>query len=159
MRFIHLFIILILSFGEINSSKLIIQNTSQNRTNFEVRIRHFYSGEGEVITWNINEKSLQIIYDCDFENCKEKILYSTAIDSTEAKLYFDKIKAMQLTKLNERYEEEELNDGRKENISIKDVYNKDVNIFIHGKKVKLINEFYKLTDSLLLTKTDFKINR
>jgi hypothetical protein len=158
MKFIFLFFILI-SFGGIKNEKSTKEFSLKMNSSFNVKIKHYYSAEGEEIVWNITNDSLKIKYNCDFTNCREKLLYSTSIDSLKAQIYFDKIKAMKLFNLENSYSRKGLHDGLMENINIKNIYENDVNIYVHGIKVELINDLYKLTDSLLLSKTKYTINK
>lgn len=126
--------------------------------NFEVNIEHFYSSEGETINWIITKDSLKINYNCDFEGCKDTLLFSSPIDTTKAKLYFNKLVEIPLDNLNKNYDKMFLNDGLKENVNIKNIYNTEIKVSIHVKEVQEIENLYKLTDSLILNSTKFKIN-
>ena len=51
-----------------------------------------------------------------------------------------------------------MSDGLKENIIIKNIYDSEIKVYIHGKEVQEIDNLYRLTDSLILYSTKFKIN-
>lgn len=158
MKIIPVFVIIFFTIISCNEKKANKVNSFLKIPNFEVNIQHFYSAEGETLNWIITKDSLKINYNCDFDGCKNTLLFSSPIDTTEAKLYFNKLVEIPLNDLNANYDKTSMNDGLKENVIIKNIYDSEIKVYIHGKEVQEIDNLYKLTDSLILNRTKFKIN-
>jgi hypothetical protein len=158
MKIITVFFIIFFTIISCNIKKDIIVNSFLKIPNFEVNIEHFYGAEGETFNWIITKDSLKIKYNCDFEDCKDTLLFSSPIDTIKAKLYFNKLVEIPFNDLNAKYNKTSLNDGLEENVIIKKIYDSEIKVYIHGKEVKEIDNLYKLTDSLILNRTKFKIN-
>ena len=152
-------ILLFVAITSCSEKKESVVNSSLNNENFEIRIRHFYGAEGEIINWVINSDSLKVIYNCDFEGCKDTLLLRMPIDSKKSKLYFSKVKNLKLDQLNNVYEKFGLKDGLEQTITLNNIYDNENIIRIHGIEVEKINQLYTITDSLFhLEKTQFEIN-
>lgn len=145
--------LLFLSFNNKALNKCLYSETPR----FQVAIKHFYSSEGEMLNWFISKDSLKIHYNCDFEDCKDTLIYQSAIDSNIIKTYFNEIVKIPLDQLKSKYDREAMSDGLMENIDIKNVFNKDISIYIHGIEVPEIDALYRITDSLILNQSKFKI--
>ncbi len=158
MNLMPVFSIIFFTLISCNVRKTTIVNSFLKTPNFEVNIEHFYSAEGETLNWIITKDSLKINYNCDFEGCKDTLLFSSPIDSTKSKLYFNKLVKIPLDDLNAKYDKTNMSDGLKENIIIKNIYALEIKVYKHGKEVQEIDDLYSLTDSLILYKTKFKIN-
>lgn len=158
MKIMLVFFIILFTLISCNVKKFTVVNSFEKTPNFEVNIEHFYSAEGETLNWIITKDSLKINYNCDFEGCKDNLLFSSQIDTTNAKLYFNKLVEIPLNNLNAKYDKTTMNDGLIENVMIKNIYDSEIKIYIHGKEVQEIDNLYRLTDSLILYKTKFKIN-
>lgn len=152
------FVIIFFTIFSCNEKRTTKVNSFLKTPSFEVNIQHFYSTEGETLNWIITKDSLKIHYNCDFEDCKDTLLFSSPIDTAKAKLYYNKLLEIPLNDLNANYDKTPIEDGLKENININNIYNSKIKIFIHGEEVQDIDNLYKLTDSLILNRTKFKIN-
>ena len=158
MNIISAFSLIIFTFVSCTKDKSTKINTLTKATNFEVNIKHFYSTEGENLNWIIRKDSLKIKYNCDFEGCNDTLLFSSTIDTTTANLYFKKIIKIPLNDLKGNHDNILMQDGLKENIIIKNTYDAEIKISVHGKQFQEIDKLYKLTDSLILHDTKFKIS-
>jgi hypothetical protein len=158
MKIMPVFVIILFTVISCNEKKASKVNSFIKIPKFEVNIEHFYSAEGETLNWIITKDSLKINYNCDFEGCKDTLLFSSPIDTTNAKFYFNKLVEIPFNDLNANYDKSFMSDGLKENVLIKNIYDSDIKVYMHGKEVQEIDNLYKLTDSLILSKTKFKIN-
>lgn len=52
---------------------------------FNVELRHFFGAEGYTVHYFVNQDSLKLRYDCDFENCKDTLLYQINLDKVKVK--------------------------------------------------------------------------
>jgi len=138
-----------------------ISNSESNLRipNYEVKIENFYGAEGITLKWYITKDSIKVIYNCDFVGCKDTLLFSKLIDTNSSKIYYNNLKKIPLNKLKKEYDNSSIMDGLYERIEVKKVYEKDVNINLHMIQKSEIDDLYKLTDSLLLKNTKFKINQ
>jgi hypothetical protein len=75
--------------------------------NFNLEIRDFDGSQGYWLTYKINQDSLKIHYNCDFENCKDTILHSIKMDKRRVQKLYSFLKENRLDTLKKRY----LNEG------------------------------------------------
>lgn len=54
-------------------------------SDFNIELRHFFGAEGYTVHYFVNQDSLKLRYDCDFENCKDTLLYETKLDEAKVK--------------------------------------------------------------------------
>jgi len=125
---------------------------------FQIIIEHFFSSEGEMLFWYISKDSVKIHYNCDFEDCRDTILYSSAIDTNVSEQYFNELLKIPLNRLEKKYDYEAMSDGLMETIKILNLYPDDISIYKHGIDVSEIESLYVLTDSLILNKSKLKIS-
>lgn len=70
---------------------------------FNIEIRDFDGSNGYSLTYKINKDSLHIHYNCDFENCKDTLLYSTKLKEENADKLFSFLKNKRLDTLKREY--------------------------------------------------------
>ncbi len=113
---------------------------------FNIEIRDFDGSNGYSLTYKINKDSLHIHYNCDFENCKDTLLYSTKLKEENADKLFSFLKNKRLDTLKREYINEGF-DGLSLDIKISgdSLYDKRISIrrFHHFLIEDLLNEIYK----------------
>ncbi len=74
---------------------------------FNVELRHFFGAEGYTVHYFVNQDSLKLRYDCDFENCKDTLLYQTNLNVVKVKELYSFLLQSKYDTLKSRY----INDG------------------------------------------------
>ena len=97
--------------------------------NFYIEVRDFDGSQGYWLTYKINQDSLKIHHNCDFENCKDTILYAIELDKRKARTLYMFLKDKRLDTLQKRYWNEGY-DGLNLQIKIAgdSLYNKKVSL-------------------------------
>ncbi len=126
---------------------------------YEIKIELFYASEGEIIKYIITKSTINIYYNCDFENCKDTLLSSREIDTVLSKRYYEELKKIPLEFLSNNYINNSISDGLTENITFIKLFKQQHNITIHGKNIKEVTEFYDLTNSLLINDRKLRLNK
>ena len=124
---------------------------------FDVKIENFDGSLGEARKWHITRDSIKLIFSCDTEGCKNRLMISKSIDSTLAKLYYNNLIQIPLYKLKKEYDNTLVSDGLQLRVKVSKVYKKEINIYLHATVKQEIEELCKLTDSILLKGSKFKI--
>jgi site-specific recombinase XerD len=110
---------------------------------FNIEIRDFDGSNGYWVTYNVSKDSLHIHYNCDFENCKDTLLYSTKLQEENADRIFSFLKNKRLDTLKREYINEGF-DGLSLDIKISgdSLYDKRISIrrFHHFLIEDLLNE-------------------
>jgi hypothetical protein len=150
--------------GHTRQGKSVIMKRAQVRNfsnipDYVILVRHFYGGEGEMLNWRITRDSIKITYNCDWEGCKDTLLYHSFLDSITSEKYLEAIKAMRLDSLKGIYENKSLRDGLYVNFESQNVFEKPVKFSLHGINFKAVDAFYQVTDSLLFSNTRYKLSR
>lgn len=113
---------------------------------FNIEIRNFDGSNGYWLTYNVSKDSLHIHYNCDFENCKDTLLYSTKLQEENADRIFSFLKNKRLDTLKREYINEGF-DGLSLDIKISgdSLYDKRISIrrFHHFLIEDLLNEIDK----------------
>ena len=158
MRVNHLYIALItlISISCANEDVRKIESFSAI-PNFDVKIEYFDGSLGEAQKWHITKDSIKLILDCDTKGCKDTLVFFKSIDTTASKLYYNSMIKIPLSKLKLKYDNTLISDGLEQRVRVTKVYEKDINIYLHATEKPEIVELCKLTDSILLKDTKFKI--
>ena len=113
---------------------------------FNIQIRDFDGSNGYWLTYSVNKDSLHIRYNCDFENCKDTLLYSTKMQEENADRLFYFLKNKRLDTLKREYINEGF-DGLSLDVKISgdSLYDKRISIrrFHHFLIEDLMNEIDK----------------
>lgn len=86
-------------------------------SDFNIELRHFFGAEGYTVHYFVNQDSLKLRYDCDFENCKDTLLYQTNLDVIKVKEFYLFLLQSKYDTLKSRYINDGF-DGRYTNIKI-----------------------------------------
>lgn len=73
---------------------------------FNVEIRDFDGAGGVVLHYKINNDSIRIHFDCDFQNCKDTIIYDIALNKKKATQFYQYLKKNSTDTLRSIYHEE-----------------------------------------------------
>lgn len=76
-------------------------------SDFNIELRHFFGAEGYTVHYLVNQDSLKLRYDCDFENCKDTLLYQTKLDEAKVKDLYSFLAESKYETLKNKY----INDG------------------------------------------------
>ncbi|BAO74373.1 hypothetical protein [Winogradskyella sp. PG-2] len=86
---------------------IIVGCQSESRIdNFNLEVRDFDGSQGYWLTYKINQDSLKIHYNCDFENCKDTILHSIKLDKIKVQKLYSFLKESRLDTLKRKYRNE-----------------------------------------------------
>ena len=80
--------------------------TKSKIENFNVEIRDFDGSAGYMLNYKINKDSLKIHYDCDFENCKDTIIYAIELNKRKTSEFYKYLKLNKTDTLKTRYRED-----------------------------------------------------
>lgn len=116
------------------------ENKSEERIFFDIEIRNF-NAEGYWLTYVLNQDSIYIRYNCDFDNCKDKILYKNEISYWHKKNINDYLNESSIDTLKNSYFREGLHGT---NLRVKISFNE-----IKGKKIKLIRYNHPVIEGLM----------
>ncbi|WP_299124807.1 hypothetical protein [uncultured Tenacibaculum sp.] len=135
--------------------------TSCNRdysiSSFDLAFTNWYGSEGFMLKYVIDKDSVRIHYDCDFENCKDTIIYNRKLSKKETYNFYEKLKELRTDTLKKFYIGEYLHGRQVLEIS---------GDSLESKKVILMSGYYhpvleKLTIEIdkLLQNEKYLINR
>ena len=125
--------------------------------NFNIKYTNFYGSEGFSLTYKINQDSIKIHYDCDFENCKDTIIYNKKLKEEDIYKFYKVLKLLRTDTLKRRYIGEGIgHDVRTLEINGDSLTTKSVRFrdYYHPEIEKLTYEIDKLIEE-----NKFKINR
>lgn len=71
---------------------------------FQVELKHFFGAEGYTVHYFLNQDSLMLRYNCDFENCKDTLLYQTRLDNQKANEFYQFLSTLKIDTLKDKYE-------------------------------------------------------
>ena len=71
-----------------------------------MEIRDFDGSAGYMLNYKINNDSLKIHYDCDFENCKDTIIYAIELNKRKTSEFYKYLKMNTTDTLKTRYRED-----------------------------------------------------
>ncbi|MBO6881753.1 hypothetical protein [Winogradskyella sp.] len=127
-------------------SVLNCQNNNEIKQ-FNIEIRDFDGSQGYSLTYKMNQDSLKILYNCDFENCVEKNIYNIELEKRQVSILYEYLKNSSLDSLKSKYIEEGY-DGinLRLKVSGEEINSKIVRMerYIHPEVEKLLTEFNKL---------------
>ncbi len=72
--------------------------------NFRVDLEHFFGVEGFTLHYVANQDSLKLYYNCDFEGCKDTLIYQTMLDKKVAADFFSFLTDLKYDTLKNSYE-------------------------------------------------------
>ncbi|WP_132722273.1 hypothetical protein [uncultured Tenacibaculum sp.] len=70
---------------------------------FSLEYTNWYGSEGVMYKYVINQDSLRIHYDCDFENCKDTIIYQKVLNKKKVYNFYSKLKKIKTDTLKKFY--------------------------------------------------------
>lgn len=85
--------------------------------NFNIELRHFFGAEGYTLYYILNQDSLKLRYNCDFENCKDTLIYKIPLNQELVSDFYTFLANLKYDKLDSRYETDGL-DGRFTDVKI-----------------------------------------
>jgi len=111
--------------------------------NYKVELKHFYGSEGFTVHYFVNQNSIKVRYNCDFENCKDKLIYQTKLDRQKSTNFYSFLTSTNFDTLKSDYERNGF-DGRYTTVKISgdSFKSKTINLvrFEHPIIEQLINE-------------------
>ncbi|MGB6268713.1 MAG: hypothetical protein WBF67_06830 [Olleya sp.] len=69
-------------------------------------IKDFDGSSGQILNYRINKDSLKIIYNCDFQDCEEKIIYSIKLKERKILKFYEYLKKNTTDTLKAKYTEQ-----------------------------------------------------
>ena len=130
---------------------LISCNRNYEIDNFKLTYTNWYDSEGFMLKYIVNNDSLKIHYDCDFENCKDTIVYNEVLSKKEIYKFYKKIKELKIDTLKKFYEGEYVHGTEIFEIEGDSLISKKV-LFIGGYYHPVIEEITIEIDKLLSNK-------
>lgn len=130
--------------------------SSKPASSFRIDLRHFWGTEGETLYWHISQDSISVKYTCDWRAGWDTTLYRAALDSTTSATYLTAVWRLHLEKLQPVYEKKSLRDGLYVYLFLENVCDRPVKVNLHGIRNSHVDDFYRLTDSLLLGASRYK---
>ena len=118
---------------------LILHGCKSNDKSYSINIKHFAGAVGLTRIYEINEKGIVLKANCDFENCKERILFKCEFRKSQADSILNIVSALRLDTLKNNYSTD-MDDGLYSEIKL--------NIGASDKKIGLSNYKLPSTDSL-----------
>lgn len=110
---------------------------------FNIEMKHFYGAEGYSLKYVLNQDSLKLRYDCDFENCKDTLLYKVKLEGERAKAIYSFLRKSEFDTLKKSYINDGL-DGRYTFVKISgdSIFNKKIRLerFSHSLIEELIEK-------------------
>ena len=143
MKRIHIIILLLIT--------LVGCSTRPNVQSFTIDITHFYGAEGYTLHYILNKDSVSLQYNCDFEDCKDTLLYRGKLNPDSVSIFYEYLIDMKYSSLKDHYENEGL-DGRYTTIRIsgKDIPTKKIEIIRYRQEK--IDTFLHKFDRLIPNK-------
>ena len=124
---------------------------------FDLAFTDWYGSEGYMLKYVINNDILKIHYDCDFEKCKDTIVYKQVLNKKEVYNFYLKLKELKTDTLKKYYVGEYSHCRQVLEISGDSLRSKKA-IFIGGYYHPVLEEITEEIDDLLLNEK-YLINR
>jgi hypothetical protein len=118
---------------------LISGGCKSNDRSYSINIRHFAGAAGLTRIYEINERGIVVKTNCDFENCKEMVLYKCEFRKSQADSILNIVSSLHLDTLKNNYSTD-MDDGLYSEIKL--------NIGVSDKKIGLSNYKLPSIDSL-----------
>ena len=115
-----------------------------------IQMNHYFGGVGIQLKYTINENSLTVKYDCDYENCREKIIYERKISDLESMEFISKIESLKPDTLKNEYINKHVLDGQYTEIYFgKLIETKKSKVIIQNVNLSVIESMIKYVDELI----------
>lgn len=136
---------------------LVIQCKTKSKehyqSTFSIEVRHFAGAAGLTIYYIVNERSVQVDTDCDFENCKRKTVYKRELRSEESDKVLEGLQGLRLDTLKKEYRPKGIVfDGLVSSIKIHGSKLPDKEISIDNVNLPATDSLYRLIDGLIVIK-------
>jgi hypothetical protein len=86
---------------------------------FSVEVNHFFGGAGLTKNYSITNKEVSLITNCDFQNCKSKMVYKRALTKIESDSFYRFLTSSKINRLKAEYIDDNVFDGLHSTISYK----------------------------------------
>lgn len=125
--------------------------TNSNRVSIE--IQHFAGGIGLTIYYLVDDKSLQVDTDCDFQDCERKTVYKRGLTSEQSDSLFKTLQSLRLDTLKNSYSPAGIvDDGLVSSIKFGGSGLPNKEISVDNVDLPVLDSLYKTIDKLILTK-------
>jgi hypothetical protein len=82
---------------------VIIISCKGNGSDFSLEIKNFEGAAGITIYYLVTDKSVQVDYDCDLQDCKRKTLYKRNLNKQQSDSIYPFIRSLRLDSLKAEY--------------------------------------------------------
>ena len=116
-------------------------NSTMPVRNFNVEIRHFFAAEGYILLYKINQDSLSLRYNCDFEDCNDTLIYQIPLSQKSVLNFYSFLNELKYDTLKSNYETDGF-DGRFTDVKIS-------GDSIPSKSIRLVRYQHETIEKLL----------
>lgn len=78
-------IVIIILLAGILGGRKNITNQDTEVNSFDIELEHFFGAAGYTVRYFVNQDSLKLRRNCDFQNCKDTLIYQVGLEEGDAK--------------------------------------------------------------------------